>query len=116
MKMLGAVASLILLMSPPPADGGVDLLIQCNVGPVELAFAGQLSRVYSCSDGRSLAILSARKSSDTDFTYTILAEGERHFVSGSGSGDGKIVAAVYQTLRKLTRRDIDAIVAATKAQ
>ena len=115
--MLGPIVSLMLLLSAPAADNPTDLRLLCNVGPLERSFAGQPSLVYLCSDDRSLVIVSAQKYPATEFLYTLVAQGDRHVIgNGSGSGDGRIVAAVYQDLRRLTEDEIGALIRATKSR
>ena len=113
--MFGAVGWMMMLLAPAPAPGQ-NYTLRCDVGPIERSFAGHKSRVYSCSDGESLIIQSADTSSGTEFTYSILVQGGRPSVGGNGSGDGEIVAGVYQELRRMTPRQVAALVAATKAR
>jgi len=113
--MLGAVGSLMLILSDPAAAGAPEWRIRCDVGPIERTFAGRPWTVYSCSDGRSLALF-AEGSHPHRFVFTLIADGGRYLIGGSGSGDGRVIAAANEELRRLTPDEIAALVGATRAR
>lgn len=92
--------------------------IRCEVGPVERTFGGGPWKVYSCSDGVTVVLISANSKSNVPFTYMLsLSRPAPYMFYGSGvPGEGTDVAAATQELRQLRAEEIAALISATKVQ
>ena len=94
-----------------PAAG--DPRLSCYVGPIKKTFGGNDWLVYSCSDGRSLIIVSAVGNPAMPFVFALMANEEGFRLSGEGTGNKEVSQAAFDALRTLSPGDIAALVAQT---
>lgn len=109
--MIAAVVALLWTISvgdPAP--------VQCNVGPVARELGGSDWMVLSCSDGRSMVMVSAQGNPAGPFVFFLkpLPDGA-YAISGEGNGDKAASDAALEVLTHYTTADFAALLAATKA-
>ena len=88
---------------------------KCDIGPVKRTFGGTKWLVYSCNDQISLVIVSAPGNPAMPFYFFLTPEGASYRLMGEGNGSKTASKAALDDLSKLTRAEIAALFAATKA-
>lgn len=89
--------------------------LECNVGPVTRSYGNTDWLVYSCSDRKSLVLVSAPGSPAMPFIFSVMAQGGSHKFRGEGTGDKKATAAAWEEISKLTQKEIATLIEQTKA-
>lgn len=105
-----AIALLLAISVGDPAP------MQCNVGPVASKLGGSDWMVLSCSDGRSMVVVSAQGNPAGPFVFFLkpLTDGG-YTINGEGNGDKTVSDAALETLTHYTSADFAALLAQTKA-
>ena len=109
--MIAATAALLLAIS-----GGDPAPMQCNVGPVARELGGSNWTVLSCSDGRSMVVVSAQGNPAGPFVFFLKPRPDGGYaISGEGNGDKAASDAALEALTHYTPDDFAALLAETKA-
>lgn len=111
--MLTVVA--LLLAQVAAQDGGKPSL-QCETGPLHKSYGGSAWLVYSCSDDKTLVVVSDTGNPASPFYFVIYPENGQYGMSGEGNGSKDASDAAFQDLKKLTAAEIAAMLRATKGQ
>jgi hypothetical protein len=105
--LLGAVA-----FGLAGADGEP---LQCNIGPITKTFASVPWLLYSCSDSKSLVMVSAPGSPAAPFYFIFSPEGNGYHLRGEGTGSKSITDVAAKELQNLRDSDIKSLVQETIA-
>jgi len=89
--------------------------LECNIGPVPKVFGASQWRVYSCSDGRSVVVVSAPGSSAGPFYFRLQATASGHHIVGEGTGNKVATDKAYGELKGLSEKEIQELIKQTKA-
>lgn len=89
--------------------------LQRNVGPITKTFASVPWLLYSCSDSKSLVIVSAAGSPAAPFYFMFSPVGGGYRLHGEGTGSKEITDVAAKELQKLRNSDIEALVQETLA-
>lgn len=82
--------------------------ISCDVGPVSRVYGNTHWLAYACSDGKSLALISAKDNPACPAYFIVSPRDGRYTVTGQGSGNKDTIPAVEKELRSLSPADIAA--------
>ena len=93
--------------TPAPMD--------CSTGPLQHAYGGTDWLVYSCSDRRSLVVVSAPGSRAGSFYFMLNATPSGHNLVGEGNGDRALTDRAHAQLAALSESDLKQLVAQTRA-
>jgi hypothetical protein len=105
-----------LCLIPAAASGAGRQLtpLDCKTGPILKTYGGTPWRVYSCSDGKSIAVAAASGSPAGPFIFLFTHVADGYDLSGQGAGKRSATDAAYADLQKLKAKDITALIAETK--
>lgn len=88
--------------------------LECNTGPVPKTFGSSQWLVYSCSDARSVVVVSAPDSIAAPFYFMFQAVPDGHRLVGEGTGSKAATDEAYSVLSKLSEQDIQGLIDQTK--
>lgn len=88
--------------------------LECTIGPLDKTFGGTQWLVYSCNDGKSLAIVSAPDSAASPFYFLLSPKAGRYELHGEGTGDKRATNEAYRDLKALSDTSIAAMVRQTR--
>jgi len=108
------LAAACMIPTAANGQGGATAPLDCKTGPVVKTYGGTPWRVFSCSDGRSIAVSAAPGSPAAPFIFMFTHDADGYDVTGQGTGKRSATDAAYRDLQKLSRKDIDALIAETK--
>ena len=100
----------------PGVEGGPDLELQCEVGPVDREYGGSAFSIYSCDDGKSLVAVAKQGSKAFPFYFIVSPAGEDVLLYGQGDGDSQATRAAFSDLNAISPAEVAELVEATKAQ
>jgi hypothetical protein len=104
-----SIASLMLLNFLPATAFSQESKatpLQCNLGPIEKNFGGNLWNVFACSDNKSVAIVSTASSPANPFYFFVYSKGDGYGLSGEGNGQKSATQPAFDDLKKLSAVDI----------
>jgi len=113
MKFVVAIAA--LLMALPVSGAQAQQPMRCDVGPVHRAFGGTPWLVYSCEDGKSLAVITEAGNIAAPFYFILAWREDGYRIAGEGNGDENASTAAGRDLEALTAAQIEALIAETRA-
>jgi hypothetical protein len=76
--------------------------LECNIGPISKTFGNSRWRIYSCSDGQSIVVVSAPGSSAGPFYFMFQATASGHHLIGEGTGNKVATDKAYGDLKALS--------------
>lgn len=88
--------------------------LQCETGPLHKIYGGSPWLVYSCSDRKTLVIVSDAGNPASPFYFVFYPEGSGYGMSGEGNGSKTASGAAFEDLKKLGTRDIAALLDQTR--
>jgi hypothetical protein len=94
--------------TPPPMN--------CDIGPVNKTYGKTEWFVYSCSDGRTVVLVSAPGNPAMPFVFMFHPREDGYQLHGEGAGKKEATAATFNDLKTLSERDIKALIEQTKVQ
>ena len=112
------VAGLTVLMcahAPAASATSIAPTLACVTGPITKTFGGTQWWVSSCSDEASIAFVSAPGNPARPYVFILSPKGDEYDLRGEGKGAPSAIDAAAADLRRLTREEIAAIIAETKA-
>lgn len=112
MKLFFAVAALFVAWLPSGAHAQQPL--SCQIGPVHRTFGGTPWIVYSCEDGKSLAVITETGSIAAPFFFILAWRDGGYRISGEGNGDKNASNAAGRDLEALAPAEVVALIAATQ--
>jgi hypothetical protein len=89
--------------------------LKCETGPISKTYGSTPWLVYSCSDNKSVVLLSAPGSPATPFYFMFSPSNGAYQLQGEGTGDKNATAAAAGELQKLSSSEIGALIEQTKA-
>jgi len=113
MKFLLAIAALFLVW--PLSGAHAQRPLRCDIGPVHRTFGGTPWLVYSCEDGKSLAVITEAGSVAAPFYFVLAWRDGGYRISGEGNGSEDASNAAGRDLEALSANDIAALIAETRA-
>lgn len=113
MKFIVAIAA--LLVASPLGTAQAQQPLRCDIGPVHRAFGGAPWLVYSCEDGKSLAVITEVGSIAAPFVFILAWRDGGYRISGEGNGSEAASNAAGRDLEALTAADIATLIAETRA-
>ena len=103
------------LTTPLSATAEEQKLLKCDIGPVTKIYGKTQWLVYSCSDERTVVIVSAPGNPAMPFYFTFYPQGNGYQLSGEGTGRKDATSAAFDELKALSEQDIAALIEQTKA-
>jgi hypothetical protein len=83
--------------------------LKCDIGPVAKIYGRTQWLVYSCTDNRTLVVISAPGNPATPFYFTFYPHENGYQLSGEGTGRKDVTNAAFNELKALSGTDIVAI-------
>lgn len=116
-----AVAVLMLVSAPAAhaqseSKPGKPAPMACEAGPIDRMFGGTLWRIYGCTDGVSLVMVSAKGNPAMPFIFIFTPVDGAYRLSGEGNGDKAASQAAGDAISEMTASEISALLAETKAK
>lgn len=87
--------------------------LRCDIGPITKIFASVPWLLYSCSDSKSLVVVSAPGSPAAPFYFFFSPAEVGYHLNGEGTGAKDITDAALKELQKLRSSDIESLVKET---
>lgn len=113
------IAATIMLLATgccmAQVSGSTSPQLECNIGPIPKTFGKSQWRVYSCSDGRSVVVVSAPGSPAAPFYYMFQATASGHHLIGEGTGNKAVTDEAYGELKGLSEQGIQDLIKQTKS-
>src|SRR5262249_32295951 len=104
------------LTTPLSATAEEPKLLNCDIGPATKTYGKTQWLVYSCSDARTVVIVSAPGNPAMPFSFAFYPKRNGYQLSGEGTGRKDATDAAFEELRVLSEQDISALIEQTKAQ
>lgn len=118
MKIVLLLIALSIAFSAAPrvvAAAASDKPLSCNIGPVTKLYGGGQWLVYGCSDGKSVALVTAQGNPGFPFVFSFLYTSKGMTLYGEGNGDKKATDAAFKELQQLSQTDVAALFQQAKA-
>jgi hypothetical protein len=90
--------------------------LTCDTGPITETYGATEWLVYSCSDSRTLVLLSAPRNPATPFYFTLYPGESGYLVAGEGNGNEGVTDAALAEIKALTSAEIENLIESTKSQ
>jgi hypothetical protein len=114
MKRLASALLLCLALHPLMASAdpsaSYKLPLDCSHGPVTKSFGNSDWLTYSCSDGKTVVLVSAPGSPASPFVFTIFPLDGVYRVTGQGTGPRLATDPAYAALSKLSTQNFQTII------
>lgn len=88
--------------------------MECKTGPLSKSFGGNDWLVYACSDDKSIVVVSASGNPAMPFYFSISPKDGSYVVHGEGKGDKSASSEANKELGKLTKEQIEQLIADAK--
>jgi len=88
--------------------------LKCETGPVTKTYGSGQWLVYSCSDSKSVAVISAPGNPATPFYFLLHPSDGGYKLEGEGTGDKNATNAAAQELQKLSESNIVVLIEETR--
>ena len=112
--MIAAALSLFLTMTPAASEASEPSSNRdCSIGPVAKTYGDSDWMVYSCSDGKSVVVVTAEGSPAAPFYFMLLPSTDEVRLYGEGIGTKSATQPAYEELKRLSALDIAALVVET---
>lgn len=89
--------------------------LQCETGPLRKIYGGNPWLVYSCSDRKTLVVVSDAGNPASPFYFVFHPEGSGYSLAGEGNGSKTTSGSALEDLKKLGTRDIAALLDQTRS-
>lgn len=103
---LTLLAATSAFAAPPAASTKMGEPISCSAGPALKTYGGTHWLAYACSDGKSLALISASDNPACPAHFILSPKDGKYTVTGQGSGKHDTIPSVEKELRALTPAEI----------
>lgn len=108
------VVALMLAQTAAQPHQGQTPSLQCEGGPLHKNYGGNPWLVYSCSDDKTLVVVSDAGNLASPFYFVVYPKDGQYGVSGEGNGSKAASDSAFEDLKKLSANDITAMLQATK--
>lgn len=88
--------------------------LKCETGPLKKVYGKTNWLVYSCSDNKTLVIISDTGSPAKPFYFTFYIKNGSYSLGGEGTGNKSAADAAYIELIRLKYNDISTLIQETK--
>jgi len=88
--------------------------LKCEIGPVRKVYGNTNWLVYSCTDKKTVVVVSDKGSPAMPFYFTFYRKDGGYSLHGEGTGDKKATNAAYIDLTKLTVSEIKKLIQETR--
>jgi hypothetical protein len=89
---------------------------KCETGPISRTYGGMPWYIYSCNDGLSITIVSAPGNPAAPSYFVVTPQDDRYHLYDERTGNIDASDAALKEIQNLSKRDVTALIAATKAQ
>ncbi|MEO3429053.1 hypothetical protein AAFN88_09370 [Pelagibius sp. CAU 1746] len=86
----------------------------CDIGPTTKAFGGSQWLVYSCSDRRTVVVMSVPGNAAAPFYFVLHPSETGYRLGGEGTGNQELTAAAFNELQALSATDIETLIQETR--
>ena len=87
---------------------------KCELGPVTKSYGKFQWLVYSCSDEKSVVVVSAPGSPAMPYYFFLSKSGNGITLRGEGTGTKSLTESAYDDLRRLTPNDLEDLIKETE--
>lgn len=108
------VARVLLCLGLFGLSGAYAGSLHCDVGPITKTFGSVPWLLYSCSDGKSLVVVSAPGNPAMPFYFFLSPQGSGYSLHGEGTGAKSVTDAALKELQTLRPKDIAVLIRETK--
>jgi len=88
--------------------------LKCETGPVKKVYGNNNWLVYSCTDNKTLVIVSDTGSPAMPFYFTFYMKNGIYNLTGEGTGNKTATNAAYKELSKLSNSEIKKLIQKTR--
>lgn len=113
-NLIAVIAALCAAIVSLPTIGEERPSLNCDIGPAQKTFGKTDWLVYSCNDGRSIALISAPGNPATPFVFMFFPEGNAYRLHGEGTGRKEATVAAFEELKTFSEREIKALIEQTQ--
>jgi hypothetical protein len=110
----GVLLATALTSHSAVSDDAAQQSLKCDIGPVTKIYGTTQWLVYSCTDNRTLVIISALGNPGTPFYFMLSPHENGYQLSGEGTGRKDVTDAAFNELKELSGTDIVALIEQTK--
>jgi hypothetical protein len=89
--------------------------LRCDIGPVTKTYGKTAWLVYSCADGRTLAIVAAPGNPANPFYFMFYPKEGGYGLYGEGAGRKKASDVAYDQLKTFSEKEIATLIDETKS-
>lgn len=86
----------------------------CDIGPITRAFGDSQWLVYSCTDKRTVIVVSAPGNAAAPFYFVLYPSETGYQLGGEGTGNQELTAAAFKELQALSATDIETLIQETR--
>ncbi len=112
--VFGALLVMVLTAYSAVSEEAAPQSLKCDIGPVTKIYGGTQWLVYSCTDNRTLVVISAPGNPAMPFYFMLSPHENGYQLSGEGTGRKDITDAAFDELKALSGTDIVALIEQTK--
>ncbi|MFZ6776287.1 hypothetical protein ACO0LD_05595 [Undibacterium sp. Ji83W] len=105
--------AVILWGAIPQFVHAADAQLDCSVGPLKKTFGGTSWLLYSCTDHKSLVVMTDSGSPAMPFIFYFYKQGGSYQLRGEGTGSKALTDAAYKELSELNDRQIQTLIQQT---
>jgi len=88
--------------------------LSCATGPLHKSYGGTPWLVYSCSDRKTLIIITATGSPAMPYVFTFSLKKGKYHLRGKGKGNRNLTKAAYKELHRFSDTHIQKLINQTK--
>ena len=100
------IIALLMMQAPAQPEPQQKPSLQCEGGPLHKNYGGTPWLVYSCSDSKTLVVVSDAGNPASPFYFVFFPKDGQYGMSGEGNGSKSASAAAFEDLKKLSTTDI----------
>jgi len=89
--------------------------LACDIGPVTKVYGKTQWLVYSCTDNRTVVIVSAPGNPGMPFYFTFFPKDGKYQLGGEGTGNKDATKAAFDELKAMSEEDISELIRETRA-
>ena len=114
MKNTLAVFALLLALFVGNSLHAEQAPMKCETGPVKKEYGKTNWLVYSCTDNKTLVIVSDTGNPAMPFYFTFFLKNGSYNLTGEGTGSKEATGPAFKDLSQLKDKDISALINETK--
>jgi hypothetical protein len=114
-KYIASLALALLPVATPVLADNAEPALTCKTGPVTQTYGGQPWLVFSCSDEKTVIVVSAPGNPVGSQYYVLRPDGDRVSAMGEGSGHSEISDKAFAELARFSSAELAVLAAKTRA-